>query len=59
VFIVSQVELTSASDLAIEVLEPQGSKCGRCWNYRSTVGAAAEHPELCAPCLSVVSAAAA
>ena len=57
VLIVSQVELASATNLTIDVLAPEGAKCGRCWNYRPTVGAAADHPELCARCVSVASAA--
>jgi isoleucyl-tRNA synthetase len=56
VFIVSQVELASAAALTIDVLEPEGAKCGRCWNYRPTVGASPAHPELCERCLAVVTA---
>ncbi|HET9064164.1 MAG TPA: isoleucine--tRNA ligase [Candidatus Binatia bacterium] len=57
VYIVSNVELRSEdgiSDPLVEVLPPPGAKCGRCWNWFPTVGAHADHPELCARCHSVV-----
>jgi isoleucyl-tRNA synthetase len=57
VFIVSQVELVSGPKLAVEVVELHGRKCGRCWNYREDVGAAAAHPEICGRCAAVVAAA--
>jgi len=31
-------------------------KCERCWNYRMTVGAAAEHPTLCDRCVAALPA---
>ena len=34
----------------------EGSKCPRCWNWRTDVGSDAAHPELCGRCASVVSA---
>lgn len=57
VYIVSNVELRpveGVSDPFVEVVPPAGSKCGRCWNWLPTVGAHADHPELCARCHSVV-----
>ncbi|HUP19536.1 MAG TPA: isoleucine--tRNA ligase [Gemmatimonadota bacterium] len=33
----------------------EGSKCERCWRWRTSVGESAEHPELCAECVAVVS----
>lgn len=57
VYIVSNVELRSddgVSEPLVEVLPPAGAKCGRCWNWLPTVGAHADHPELCARCHSVV-----
>ena len=30
------------------------SKCVRCWHYSPSVGAHAEHPELCARCIENV-----
>jgi isoleucyl-tRNA synthetase len=54
-FIVSDVEVVSGDTAAVEVLEPLGSKCGRCWKYAESVGADREHPELCGRCATVVS----
>jgi isoleucyl-tRNA synthetase len=58
VLIVSQatVEPTPAASgsLEIQVEHATGKKCVRCWNWRESVGASAAHPELCAPCVSVV-----
>ncbi|MDX1763277.1 MAG: class I tRNA ligase family protein, partial [bacterium] len=31
-----------------------GEKCGRCWNYRRSVGASADHPTICSRCAAVV-----
>ena len=39
---------------AIRVLEPSGATCGRCWNYRTSVGASGAHPEICDRCAAVV-----
>ena len=57
VYIVSSVDLRSeegVSEAHVEVLPPPGAKCGRCWNWLPTVGAHADHPELCDRCHSVV-----
>jgi len=55
-FIVSAVELRPepAKDREIAVQKASGEKCSRCWNYRTSVGADAEHPEICDRCLPVV-----
>jgi isoleucyl-tRNA synthetase len=59
-FIVSDVELRLVHhlplkpDFAITVEKATGAKCERCWNYRSAVGASAEHPTLCDRCLEAV-----
>jgi isoleucyl-tRNA synthetase len=37
--------------LAVAVSRAKGEKCNRCWNYSETVGANAEHPELCYRCV--------
>lgn len=58
VFIVSQVALEESPEgqpLTVEVVPPEGEKCGRCWLVLETVGAEPEHPTLCARCASVVS----
>ncbi|MBF0489721.1 MAG: isoleucine--tRNA ligase [Candidatus Omnitrophica bacterium] len=38
----------------IEVKAADGQKCGRCWNYRTDVGAQVKHPSLCVRCAQVV-----
>jgi isoleucyl-tRNA synthetase len=63
-FITSQVELLDSpktlagvkysfqSDtLGIGVVEADGKKCDRCWNYSVHVGESAEHPLLCERCI--------
>ncbi len=65
-FIVSQVELTDAipepqaaeniADLKLQVLEADGQKCERCWNYSTDVGDTAEHPTLCGRCAAALAA---
>jgi isoleucyl-tRNA synthetase len=66
IFIVSQVELKSEetpsdifkssliSDLSVLVLNAEGQKCDRCWNYSETVGKDEVHPTICDRCVSVV-----
>jgi isoleucyl-tRNA synthetase len=52
-FIVSQVvvEYQESGGLLIKVAKAEGVKCGRCWNYSTTVGNAEKHPLLCARCV--------
>jgi isoleucyl-tRNA synthetase len=63
-FLTSQVELLespakleglkyqSQSDaLGIGVVDAEGKKCDRCWNYSTHVGESAEHPLLCERCV--------
>jgi isoleucyl-tRNA synthetase len=65
-FIVSGVSIgTNAPDdavlaqdtpgLAIRVVPSPHGKCLRCWNYRESVGANEEHPDLCERCAQVIS----
>jgi isoleucyl-tRNA synthetase len=57
VYIVSSVEIRSEDGLTeprVEVLPPAGDKCGRCWNWLASVGAHADHPQLCDRCHAVV-----
>ena len=61
-FIVSRVELEVLSEeveAQVEVGRATGDKCSRCWNYRTSVGRYAAHPEICDRCLPVVQEAAA
>jgi isoleucyl-tRNA synthetase len=64
-FIVSQVDVTSAAaqdaqasesiaGLAISIKRADGTKCERCWNYSTQVGASAAFPTVCERCLPVV-----
>ncbi|MCA9471403.1 MAG: isoleucine--tRNA ligase [Nitrospirales bacterium] len=41
-------------EIMVDVTKAQGNKCERCWNYRSAVGADAEHPNLCDRCLEAI-----
>ncbi len=55
VFITSQAdvfEVASAADESVAVSASNAAKCERCWHYRQDVGAHAEHPTLCARCIS-------
>lgn len=55
-FIVSRVEIDYGveNEVRVEVGRAPGSKCARCWNYRTSVGEDPSHPELCDRCLPVV-----
>ncbi|GAB2180545.1 isoleucine--tRNA ligase [Denitratisoma sp. agr-D3] len=55
VLICSKTLLVKAADTAAEAivaLPSSHAKCGRCWHWRSDVGADADHPELCGRCVS-------
>jgi isoleucyl-tRNA synthetase len=41
-------------ELQVSILPASGGKCERCWLRSQTVGDAADHPELCSRCTSVV-----
>ena len=51
-FITSKVTLVPADELRVEVTASNGTKCARCWHYTNDVGTSAEHPSLCARCVS-------
>ncbi|MBD1859084.1 MULTISPECIES: isoleucine--tRNA ligase [Leptolyngbya] len=66
-FITSQVELLDSSDrltgskycsqtdaLGIGVIDAEGEKCDRCWNYSTHVGESKEHPLLCERCVPAI-----
>ncbi|MBD1821345.1 isoleucine--tRNA ligase [Cyanobacteria bacterium FACHB-DQ100] len=66
-FITSQVELVDLSDrlteakytsqteaLGIGVVNADGGKCDRCWNYSTHVGESKEHPLLCERCVPAI-----
>ena len=43
-----------ALGISVKVGKAEGEKCERCWNFRSAVGADAQHPSLCDRCLEAV-----
>ncbi len=66
-FITSQVDLIDSpglledltysyrSDtLGIGVVDAEGKKCDRCWNYSTHVGESAEHPTICERCVGAL-----
>jgi isoleucyl-tRNA synthetase len=63
-FIVSQVEIQKVDDVKnpigsvfaqteVEIVDADGKKCERCWNYRD-LGVDADYPNLCERCAKVV-----
>jgi isoleucyl-tRNA synthetase len=53
--IVSEARLTLVNDAQQEgiiVVSSTHTKCERCWHYRQDVGQHAEHPTLCARCIT-------
>lgn len=55
-YIVSQVDIirVDSDTLDVAVLDPRGAKCARCWNYAETVGAHADHVQVCDRCHEAV-----
>jgi isoleucyl-tRNA synthetase len=66
-FLTSQVDLVDSKDALqglkfslqsdtwdIGVVDAEGQKCDRCWNYSTHVGESAEHPLLCERCVSAL-----
>ena len=54
IFIVSQVELVQGDDLAVKVLNADGEKCERCWNFSTQVGEFDEFPTVCERCFEAL-----
>lgn len=54
VMITSQAKVFSASQASRPILVKASThhKCERCWHYRADVGSDAQHPSLCARCVS-------
>ncbi len=53
--IVSEVKLQKAvGEIFVAAQKSSYQKCQRCWNYRPSVGADSEHPDLCERCINVV-----
>jgi isoleucyl-tRNA synthetase len=53
---VSRIDFRPGAELAVAVARAEGPKCVRCWKQEPTVGASAEHPELCERCTRAVGA---
>ena len=67
-FIVSQTQVVESSsfsseqglvadaelEISVDVTKAEGSKCERCWNYRTAVGSDTQHPTLCDRCLEAI-----
>ena len=54
-FIVSQVSLANGAEgLAVKVEKADGSKCERCWKYRTDIGQDGDFPTICGSCASSV-----
>lgn len=53
-FLVSKVTLNTTdnnnNEVQVQVTSAEGNKCARCWNYDTTVGMSASHPQLCERC---------
>jgi isoleucyl-tRNA synthetase len=49
------VEGVDCPGLTVKVEKSSHAKCARCWNHLASVGASADHPELCERCVNVVS----
>jgi isoleucyl-tRNA synthetase len=67
-FLTSQVELldslnnlqdlkysAQSETLGIGVMDAEGEKCDRCWNYSTHIGESKEHPLLCERCIPALS----
>jgi isoleucyl-tRNA synthetase len=45
---------TQTEDWTIAVVNAEGQKCDRCWNYSTHVGESAEHPLICDRCVAAL-----
>jgi isoleucyl-tRNA synthetase len=67
-FLVSQVEVLDAPEplkgltfssesdwLGVGVVDADGEKCDRCWNYSTQVGDNSDHPTICERCVEALS----
>jgi isoleucyl-tRNA synthetase len=50
VFITSQLNLETGSEMVAKVFVSQDTKCERCWHYAPDVGVNPAHPTLCGRC---------
>ncbi len=54
-FISAQADPTQSDTVVVGVAKADGQKCERCWHWETTVGQNAQHPTLCARCVTAVS----
>jgi len=54
VFISGDVSVQVGSSLAVSARPSDKPKCIRCWHHRADVGTHADHPDICARCVSNV-----
>ena len=54
IFIVSQVELKQGDKLGVAVLNADGEKCERCWNFSTRVGEFEKFPTVCERCIEAL-----
>ena len=52
--IVSQVKVSTGTEVKVQVEPAQGAKCERCWKILPSVGRDKDHPTLCGRCAKVV-----
>ena len=52
-FILSDLTLQAGNEPAASIAKTAYQKCARCWRHRPTVGASAQHPDLCDRCEAV------
>jgi isoleucyl-tRNA synthetase len=54
--VVSDGHLLSDAEtgIMVDVEKAHGTKCERCWNYRTSVGTSPEHPTLCDRCVEAI-----
>jgi len=53
-FILSDLEVVSGDEPAVEVGRTSSVRCERCWRHRKEVGHLSRHPDLCARCEEAV-----
>jgi isoleucyl-tRNA synthetase len=66
-FLTSQVELLEtptpldnlkynllSEEVSVGVVDAEGQKCDRCWNYSVHVGESPEHPAICERCVEAL-----
>ena len=53
-FIVSQLEIKTASELKVDAAKAEGEKCERCWHYDVNTGADSRFPGVCPKCIEAL-----